>query len=865
MANYTPDAPLLQGNEWVLIKDQLYPLDASQEAGTSFHLSAQITAQSARFYVAEDQLPTPDGTQIDQSAIYIYPRGVEDATGPLRQVIVPCNGGAVNGDFSISSTASNVSDALANVGDLKYCEFSGSFGSVEMDFAFASFPELDGKRIINIEWLNYIDGSDIFLTPDNSVTLDLFQKFISEAYLAGPGFQVSELGAIKAGINSKNGLNATLFESLDGIWGTTANYPTGTSADVYPWVYSRLQRYDGNYLGANGSRFVLYVANGIPDSGGSYLRLEYSALRVTYCEEQRVAVGGSRGWNDNGAGGYQKNSTNNANSISLRTMSLDSPNPVLPAGDYTMTVTGRRAGARLYATRELYPMRDQPGVVINYPTKVGQQFEAETTPQMVQLSLHDEAGSVAAVHGYGRQIQAPVWGASANPARQGVINATGGSTINYAWGRFYARRSENTVQDLTLHSVANTLVTASITVSDFDDLDEIADGWKEVTLRFSSPTPSFGNSAAASTYEWVSNETNPGNQWQVLGASAVVYDPDTPSTPISGTDDLGITTYGGITGFATYDGVADDNSDLTILFAQEMPAVSGLAVQVSSLSVTGIGTTCELIYADCVPTGISYHSLTWTPLSASTMPASGFGYYELQRSDAETDWQTILHATSPLVSGFADYEARVGIASNYRIRFQHRLLFPSNWSSTVSSTISAPGVTGTDVANGVLIFTTNNVQDGSRSLAYSMQWETDVQENFSFIEAASVKLQQMYGRDFQVAFRPLERGGERFQRTLLVQAAAVPDGLIQHGFSSLRDLAWEDVPYICVRDELGDRWLATVIVPDGKVQRNRRLYLATIDVIEVTDTASIVALPADGDCTPALWDGLPGWDYGCWS
>lgn len=863
MANYTPDAPLILGDEWVPIKDQIYPIDPTQEIGHSFHLSAPTTLSFARHYIAEDQLPTPDNIPIDQTAIYVYPRGTEGMTGPLKQVVVPCNGGSVNGDFDVSSTASGVADALYNVGDLKYCEFQGTFGSVEMDFAFEDFPELDDKRIVSLEWLHYIEGSDTFLIPDSTIGLDMAQKFFSEPYLSGPSFTVTEPGAIKAGINSSTGLTAVEFEALDGIWGTTADYPSGDYADVYPWVYSRLRRYDATYAGAGGSRFVLYVANGVSDNTG-FLRLTYSAIRVTYCEEQRVAVGGRRGWQDTGSGFYAKNSVAQANEIPLRTMSLDSAFPLLPAGDYTVTVTGKRPGAKVYGIRELYPMSAQPGILINYASKVGQQFEAEATPQMVQLSLHTDSSSVSAVHGYGRQVQAPVWGASANPAQQGIIASSGASSVSYPWARFYARRSENTVQPLTLRNASNTAVTASITVTEFDELEEITDGWKEVTLYFTSPTPSFGNSEAASTYEWVSSETNPGNQWQVLGATAVAYDPDDMSV-ITDSDSLNTTTYGSTTGFLTWNGVADNNADGTLLFAQEMPEVSGLAIEVATLPVTGIGTTCELVYADCIPTGISYHTVTWTPLTASVMPATGFGYYELQRSDDETDWQTILHATSPLVTGYADYEARVGIESRYRIRFQHRLLFPSQWSDEVASTIPAPGVTGTSVDNGVLIFTTNNVQDGSRSLAYAMQWETDVEEGFNFIEAAQVKLQQMYGRDFQVAFRPLERGGERFQRVILVQAAAVPDGLIQHGFTSLRDLAWEDVPYICVRDELGDRWLATVLVPEGKVQRNRRLYMANIDVIEVTDTASVVELPADGDCTPALWDGLPGWDYGCWS
>jgi hypothetical protein len=48
------------------------------------------------------------------------------------------------------------------------------------------------------------------------------------------------------------------------------------------------------------------------------------------------------------------------------------------------------------------------------------------------------------------------------------------------------------------------------------------------------------------------------------------------------------------------------------------------------------------------------------------------------------------------------------------------------------------------------------------------------------------------------------------------------------------------VSYICVRDEDGNRWFATVLVPGGRVLRDRRLYLAPIEIVEVTATPSQV-------------------------
>jgi hypothetical protein len=206
----------------------------------------------------------------------------------------------------------------------------------------------------------------------------------------------------------------------------------------------------------------------------------------------------------------------------------------------------------------------------------------------------------------------------------------------------------------------------------------------------------------------------------------------------------------------------------------------------------------------------------------------------------ETDWQTIMLASNLGLTGFSDYEARVGILTSYRIRLVDPYDFPGQWSSTATATITAPGVTIGCTGGHLLIFTSNEEQDGSLNLAYSSVWEGgSVEEEFAFPEAQFVQLQAMYNRDFFTAFRPLERGGEQFSRTVLVQAAAIsPETLAD--FTSLRDMAWSDVSYICVRDEDGNRWFSTVLVPSGRVLRDRRLYLAPVEIIEVTDTPSQV-------------------------
>jgi hypothetical protein len=214
--------------------------------------------------------------------------------------------------------------------------------------------------------------------------------------------------------------------------------------------------------------------------------------------------------------------------------------------------------------------------------------------------------------------------------------------------------------------------------------------------------------------------------------------------------------------------------------------------------------------------------------------------YELQRQDdVDTDWETIMRTQSSLASSFIDYEARVGVESRYRIRQANALDFWSDWSATVVNTLSAPGVTVASDGNSTLIFTTNFGQDGAYNLAAVMTFPTDTEESFDFIESNEVAFSRLYGRNFILASHPTERGGEQFTRNIIVQQAAIPLPSLGN-FRTLRDMAWLAAPYICVRDELGNRWLANVIVPDGIVSRNRRLYIASLTITEVTDTPAII-------------------------
>jgi len=270
----------------------------------------------------------------------------------------------------------------------------------------------------------------------------------------------------------------------------------------------------------------------------------------------------------------------------------------------------------------------------------------------------------------------------------------------------------------------------------------------------------------------------------------------------------------------------------TKLWASSNPEPDVWAIITTDSTLT-TGNSAGVQTVDSSAAGIAFNVFfdNW-----SAAPAE-FGALELQRYDpVDGEFSTIMLGTSAAITGFSDYEARVGQDSVYRIRERNVYDFAGLWSTQVTGAIASPGVVDADTA--LLLFTSNYRQDGSVNLAYSSEWEGDPEEQFGWPEASQVALQSMYRKNFPTAFRPLERGGETFVRNILVNAAGIPSVVTQNGFKDLKDMAWDTVPYVCVRDELGNRWYSTVIVPQGSRKRmvnKGHLNVAQVQVVEVTD------------------------------
>jgi hypothetical protein len=874
MGLYNPHAPRIIGNEFVGIRDEnliFDPLANSFERGTGFTLSTARNVAQVRGYV--NQVP-PGFVQNNAMTASIYPRGVENDSGPIRSVIIPCNGGFVTGNASVANStsfiggAATVAQAFWNqsaetgisyrVGEL-YRSGTGIFFAVNQ---YANL--LYDKRILGVNWIVGVDVGSFTSNGGND------QGYL-QSYLVNDFLVIN--GGSNASVRYPDLYTPTTPDTdvrvdrirlgdVSRFYGVVGAAHGDNNINIQQWTYTELQRFEES----NPSRIMMYLrVDPVGVTSGSHsVIINYSALEVFYCEETRVGYGTKLIQYtvfDNAAPKYPY--TLGANWIAIR--NKVGTGVILQPGDYTVTLNqsnlgdsydGLRTAGRAASWNELralYEVPTAPGVQVNIPyplnnEAIEQTLTRENTLLIPQISMHASGGGVLyESQGYGRQTAGQVW--TNNSVIQRVDTSPLSATANYPWIRYWARRYCDTTGPLTVTSGAST---ATISVADFDALDEIVDRWRQISLRWDTPLALANASFPFLT--WSSTNTA-GNRYEILGVSApaitgisgvtqlnLVASPNslfltTYGQPVSGglISESWIPQLGPYVSGATF----DSSSDVSFLLAQDLLPVTGFTSIQASQTVTGIGLNCGLP-PGFIPSAISYVRLGWSATS-SAVPVTGFGYYEIQRSDTLTDWQTIAKMTSPGATGFNDFEARIGLLASYRIRAVDIYGFYNAWSTTSTVTISAPGVVGTSIGanDHVLVFTTNTAQSGVYNLAYCMAWESQPIEEFDLPEAGFTQLQTMYDRDFFTAFRPLERGGESFSRQILVQAAAIaPETLAD--FTSLRDMAWASVPYICVRDEDGNRWFANVQVPAGRVMKNRTLYLAPIQITEVTATAAPV-------------------------
>ncbi len=362
-----------------------------------------------------------------------------------------------------------------------------------------------------------------------------------------------------------------------------------------------------------------------------------------------------------------------------------------------------------------------------------------------------------------------------------------------------------------------------------NDVDDQSTQYKVIQFRFPESTV-----LAAGTYRILlsAGTTTEARAWRVgaLVASAIGSPDQTWSvagisggsnaatgTWVSGTTKLPLTG-------STY------SSDLMATLAAVPAAITGVGAAIGTITAHHAEVCTKTGGCNgCADQTSPFVSLTWSPTPTGTPDVAG---YEIDRMDTlSPDWERVAFIDGRSTVDWGDHEARIGVASSYRVRAVLSSGVTGDWSAVIAAT---------QPTGQIALSFTSNAATGM-GVTYPEVWTSkEIEREFAFTEFQDVSLATIYARNRPIALRPIERQGVAFSRTVLLNAGCSVALPTLDLFRPLRDLAWAPIPYVCVRDGEGNRWFASLTVPTGSNVRPGERWLADIGVTEVQDSPSIV-------------------------
>lgn len=357
-----------------------------------------------------------------------------------------------------------------------------------------------------------------------------------------------------------------------------------------------------------------------------------------------------------------------------------------------------------------------------------------------------------------------------------------------------------------------------------DDLDAPRTRWRTLGLRVGDYPLISGDQYSFEAISYASHRTG----WLVQVANAGMTTGDPPQGPPEQAWEV---RYGG----------ANTPSDQLIVTASGVSTHWDSATAEINISTIPDGPSLFDAYADTEVCDIAPVVITWLN---PTLPevCGGFGSTEIERSDNEgATWYPICHITDEFVELFEDYEWQGKHSTLYRARTFRGDGVPSDYTTEIEVDISQ-GRCG-------LAFVSNEQPD--LNVFYPDVGLGSVPER-TFSWPRERQVFQPLNRDYQVVFTGLEDRGTVQSVELFVRGGPVNDDQTpcvadpcadytlrgEDVFDPLKDIAFADLSYVCVRNEEANRWFANLEVPEGTWNVEGDMWAAPLNIIEVTDRPS---------------------------
>jgi hypothetical protein len=347
-----------------------------------------------------------------------------------------------------------------------------------------------------------------------------------------------------------------------------------------------------------------------------------------------------------------------------------------------------------------------------------------------------------------------------------------------------------------------------------DDLEAPRSEWQTVGVRMAGGGAAL--LAATQYYFDVTSTATAGTGWQVQVLSSVLGNVPAGLGNFA-PNSIWVAGFGGVVDvfrWVTLGGTYPQvDGVLTLSDSPDAPTGFAAAVGEESCCLTAVTLSWDATaIADCSLTHLAY---------------------EIQRSDTvDTEWRSIAWITDEAVASFEDWEARRNITSSYRMRVWRSDLAPSDWTATVTAAV-ATSCCG-------LWFVSNEAPD--LGVFYM-----DIVGDRVFKFPRDRQVFRPHGRNYQLVFSELEDRGVEHETRLKIRAGVNPctvsdcDDLTLAGvdvFNPVKAIARAGLSYVCVLNEVGNRWFASVDIPQGEWRPVGGIYRAPVTVIQVTDNPS---------------------------
>lgn len=801
---FNPDSPDVLGLQWEPLHEDRTPMDSPlTPLCARLESSASETVDEVHLYSAASAGRTPESYQLDVYEDGDYPDGQLAVVTAYPAADAGVAGastwdGSVVGTSSYYSFIANVSQTPVNLPDGQLADddfiFATAGQAYAADFRFDGLAALLAGRHIARVRLRAVVQPYAGVGQRGSITVTPYLKIDGTPY---PGSTVTLSGRVPGGQEVVQDwyVNPDLLRS----WAPDDldKFDSGTATAAAGWT-----------VGGTGSGFILAaILQGQLEVHHAGNDLRVATGHVARADQLAGAASGWFGFDvsePDGTPGWAK--------MSGTTYRLEWKRQTLAAGGLRLfmvalagyddrTVNGwsrlqlrSDPDSRLPAAAD--PVTDGRSWAPGCAMVVGGGVSVDSQPY-VELDEADTA--VFAGHEVRQYLTTP-----------GTLPVTTFSVIRAVVGKRGATASGPLT--MSVHRASDDAQLGSsvtLTPDEFDALPgERLTGF--ATYRTVDLEMVAGATLATSTQYYVSATSTAADEdtgWRIEVARADRF-PSFGDVLPAGIEDA---TFGGTADTSWRDGIAYDQADAAVVLATPVVQVAGVVALAGTDGCVG------------------FVSVAWD----ATALGGTFLRYEVQRQDrAGGVWYLVATVIAESVDAWDDLEAAGEREAWYRVRVVRGDRTAGPWSAAASAVTPAPccGYTFTsNVAPDLSIWADDRSSDGVR--------DTDTPQN--------VEVVQFDNRKFQVGFHELEDRGERFKRRLVVAVRGGADGTQpaaepgREVFNPLRAITRPSqgagLPYVCVRDESGNRWFATVLTPSTAVHTGHGTYQADAEVVEVTD------------------------------